>query len=206
MVNDIPEWPYLLVAGVDITKEQASRVILGTVDVSGLVSNDDYWTDVIAWTVGLDHQGQGVLSASSVAHVRSRWHNTGVQLLANDRILTMAVEGPQGWCDWQGRIGGSSYPVGPDPTVEQVTEELTRLARAFDFLEIQVQLADDDHVPLARWGVSGGVVHVFPCPGDLLFPVVETVVDVEAMMSDRWGRGVGLSRLRRAMEDVGDVR
>ena len=140
------KWPNLLVVGDPVTREQAAQILIRT-RPDYLFCNVPGYGDVVS---------KMLESAPKLMYL---------DYTATDRIMSCWTDGVKGWCDWNGHIGCSNYNIGKWPTVDEVTEELTKIAEAFPFLRMTVQVLDrehceDDGAPTAEWRVEDGSVEL----------------------------------------------
>lgn len=125
--------------------------------------------------------------------------------LGNEQIMSSWIGGPHGWCDWDGRIGCSNYNIGKWPSGDEVTEDLTAIAKTWPFLRMHVQLITDEGSGdlAAMWAVEDGKAALVEPIGliDQPHDDVEGMV-WELMTSPFRERGVSLERFREALIQV----
>ncbi|MFG1709157.1 hypothetical protein ACFLIM_38795 [Nonomuraea sp. M3C6] len=211
-MTDLTKWPRLLVAGEPVTREQANEILIRTDDWY-MTSNDQAWKAAVtslAAEYGMPVEPSSreieALKASWAAKTawRKRMGVLQLEYLDNARIASPWIGGPKGWCDWDGRIGCSTYNVGKWPTVEQLTAEWETIAAAFPFLKLHAQAVTDEGEGevAATWAVMGG-------RAALVEPVDEVArieqldsAEIIARLGPGGERGVPLDRLREALEQV----
>jgi len=192
------KWPRLVVAGDRVTPEQADEIIIRTTDLHGLWSNDQEWNRRVHGVLGVRED-----DLDDAERVNGELGYLGLRYLDNHRISSCWIGGPHGWCDWDGTVGCSSFNVGKWPECDEVEEDLKRIAGAFPYLSMTVQLlpnegADGEPVA-AQWRVeSGGVERVEA--GLRLIDLLEP--EMFKVLLRGGERGVGLRRLRRAVARV----
>lgn len=212
-MTDLTKWPRLLVAGDPVTREQANEILIRTDDWRPAV-NDQVWesaTKHLAAEYGMpiEPTGGGIEALrASWAAMRAWRKRMGVlrlQHLGNARIASSWIGGPHGWCDWDGRIGCSTYNVGKWPTVEELTSDWEAIAAAFPYLKLHAQAvtAEGEGEVAATWAVRDGRAALVE-PVDLVTPVQQ--LDEFDMIGRIFGsggeRGVTLERLREALAQV----
>jgi hypothetical protein len=90
-----------------------------------------------------------------------------LEYLHQDQIGTSYIGGPHGWCQWNGGIYTAGHNIGKWPEVEAVYWELRRIAEAFPYLTMDVQLSnkegcEDDGAPVVQFHVEDGMATVVP--------------------------------------------
>lgn len=186
-MRDLTKWPRLLVQGENVTQEQAREILIRTTVPAYLSGNDREWNAIVGEVTGFREEvwpEHGTPEAQDpqlrTAWFKRQWEATDVRAqelgiislnyLYNMRIASTYIGGPYGWCDWDGSIGCSTYNVGKWPSHAEITDEWTRIAAAFPFLDLTAQLIPnegEDTEPAGQWRVKGGRA-VMQAPGELL--------------------------------------
>jgi hypothetical protein len=196
------KWPLLLVQGKPVTPEQADNILLRSTGAYWF-TNDRAWAAQVAGILGLDFDRDafGGISHVSVTAWLKSVGAVDLDYLTNARIMSSWIGGPKGWCDWDGRIGCGNWNIGKWPAVEEIEEDLTAIAAAWPFLDMRVQLVDDegDGTLCGEWRVWDGRMMETE-PGPL---IREPALDVEAaamglMLGYGRERGVSPERLASA--------
>lgn len=182
---ELPKWPRLLVKGKRITREQADVVIIRTTSLRGLHCNDDRWNRYVKQAFQL-YKEPNLIWASDEAwtDLERRLGVLDLQYLDNEQVSTVNVEGPCGWCWWDGTVGADGIGLGSKwPRVGEVWEEWQKIATAFPFLSLTAQLVRTEwnydtgeitgHTPLVTWTVEQGEATLHDEPGDLIRSVPE---------------------------------
>lgn len=215
MNTGLPKWPRLLVTGKKISPEQAELVIVRTSYMTcGISCNDEKWNRTVARIFGApDKWAQGprgpYLATDHEAWERAA-HEVGsldVSYFYNDQIASPCAEGPHGWVDWNGRVFcDDGHLLSKWPEVVELDEDLGKIARAFPFLDMTVQLVRTDmddtyenviaYVPVLTWTVRNGGAELHMDAGDLI--VTPARHDWDGVVRDE--RGVSEKRLRQAVE------
>jgi hypothetical protein len=177
----LPKWPALVVVGKPVTKQQAMAINIMT-DRFSFCSNDrEFEKQINKLIYGIDASWSDLIDAIKEKHnldFNDAWHfkekeaeKYGVlnlNYLSNSRIVSSWVGGPHGWCNWDGIIGSSNYNIGKYPSVQDVYEDCVKIADAFPFLEMKVQLmnqeAGEDDTSLEaiiEYSIKGGVVDMY---------------------------------------------
>lgn len=210
------KWPRLLVVGEHVTREQANEILVRT-DNWSPATNDRAWEqtiDDLAAEFGRPIPPKpastpGIYLAYCEA-MRSWEESLGIldlEYMDNVRIASAWLGGPYGWCDWDGRIGCSTYNIGKWPDEESCTADWQAVAAAFPYLNLHAQLVSDEGEGevVAMWAVKDGKAALVE-PVERLTEVSE--LDLSACLDAIRGpwsgreRGVSLRRLREALEQV----
>lgn len=219
---DLTKWPRLIVIGDPVTREQANDILIRTNEWSYFFSNDPVWERAVEAAAAVclgrpvepDHQGGGDPVTRS-ARMRDHWgdlrcwrQRIGVldlNYLQNAQVMSSLIGGPHGWCDWDGRIGCSNYNIGKWPSEDEVSEDLTAIAKAWPFLRMHVQLIanEGEGQLVATWAVQGGKAHLVEPIGVM----ADLQDDVEGMVAALFTqphreRGVSIERLREALTQL----
>lgn len=212
------KWPALYVRGDTLTREQTNEVIVRMTDPYRLMGNDKEWGRLTQEAFGItveerygdgnwqEHQRQCDRASHELGIVHTEY------LGLHGRVYSAMIGGSHGWCNWDGRVE-SAYNVGKWPSVEQLTEQWTDVARAFPFLRLTAQTfdceiitMDGSEVPCAQWTIANGVATLDPEPGPSL-----TVRDDDLNTTEGWDawfssgmreRHVSLERLQEAIAQV----
>ena len=94
---------------------------------------------------------------------KKSWGCIDLHHLCNNWISSANLYGPCGWMSPDGEVGGY-FSTGRYPSVEEVEEDLMKIAKEFPFLEFTAYMIDeiyDDKVDVdAEWKVSSGKVEL----------------------------------------------
>jgi hypothetical protein len=184
----LPKWPALIVVGKPVTEQQAMAINIMT-DRFSFCSNDREFEKQIhgiiydveaSWSDLSDslQEKHGLTGFNDVWDLKermvSKYGPLDLTYLSNSRIVSSWIGGPHGWCNWDGTIGSSNYNIGKYPSVRDVYEDCVKIAEAFHFLEMKVQLmnqeAGEDNIPLeaiVEYSIKNGVVDMYE-PTDIL--------------------------------------
>lgn len=209
------KWPALVVRGSTLTREQTNEVIVRMTASPWMLSgNDDEWRTQIHELFGVTadpwHDGPSFWHQNT--RVEEEFHFVPTEYLTlSGRIYSAMIGGAYGWCDWDGRIN-SVYNIGKWPSIAELDEQWSAVARAFPFLSLTAQVLDDeaseigDDTALAgEWTVSGGRAVFSHRPGERID------VDKSTHTTDRWDawfanehreRHVDFNRLQEAVAQV----
>lgn len=182
-MTELTKWPRLLVVGQNITPEQADEVLIRTANPRLLQVNDQAWNATVARVLGLELGKYGHATTESVEEAVTRYGFLELVYLYTSRIASSWIGGPHGWCDWDGRIGCSTYNIGKWPDLEDVTEDWKLIAREFPYLNLTAQLVTEEGEGdlAAEWRVQAGRAE--------LVPVGAQITDVTALgAGDLFGR------------------
>jgi hypothetical protein len=177
----LPKWPALVVVGKPVTEQQAMVINVMT-DRFSFCSNDREfekkihkliydvdvsWSDLrdtLKEKHNLDFNGAWDLTEST----GKKYGVLELNYLSNSRIVSSWIGGPHGWCNWDGTIGSSNYNIGKWPSVQDVYDDCVKIAEAFPFLEMRVQLmnqeAGEDDRPLeavVEYSIKDGAVDMY---------------------------------------------
>ena len=207
-MNDIrlPKWPALVVVGDNVTKDQAKEILIRTTSTY-FHCNDREWNQTLARVFGYGTDEIGNAEWESLQRICKELDIINLEYLANDRISSSYVDGPHGWCDWNGNIGCNSHNIGKWPSVEDVTEEWTKIAKAFPFLNLKAQLFDGEHCeegtkPLVEFQVANGKLSVTPPQGTIGSPNAGDVDYLQAFSNPHRERGCTEEVLQDAIDFV----
>jgi hypothetical protein len=196
------------VTGRSVSPEQADEILVRTAIWALMCSNDKSWERIIAEVAGISVGEYGYYDSESLRRFEQRHGVLDLRYLYNERIACAWINGPKGWCDWDGEIGCSTWNIGKWPTVEAVTDDWTTIAEAFPFLTLTAQLVPEEGeaaAPAVEWSVSDGLVAMNPEPTRILRPVEQFDIEEAAykIKYDRFReRGVDRERLQQAVNRV----
>lgn len=208
---DLTKWPRLLVAGSPVTPEQADEILVRTANLYLLDVNDKAWAHLVYAAFGLDPGKYANATTESIQAVTAELDVLPLTWLYTSRIASSWIGGPHGWCDWDGRIGTSTYNIGKNPDRESLLADWVMIANAFPFLDLTAQLLADegqgDAPAVAQWRVREGNA-IEEQPGALVTAAEE--LGEEAMFLRFFApgaeRGVTEERLTAAIERVRTTR
>jgi hypothetical protein len=203
-INNIvlPKWPSCVVVGENVTEEQGLEICLRTSSLY-ISCNDNEWTKSVTNLLGIKVDGY-FLDLDSVEEVESKYGILRLEYLDTDRIASSYIDGPNGWCDWNGNIGLTNKNIGKWPSTEEVLEEWKLIAKTFPFLTLSCQLYDKEHCeedgkPLIQYDVKNGEVNWF-IPSAPLIENIPELPFVSIFSEERNERGCTLEQLKKAME------
>lgn len=177
---DLPKWPAMVVKGEPVTKEQAMEIIIRTGNIY-FSSNDREWDMFLNYVYYdlddmYDDHLKGIAKELKVEegstkvfeYISEKIKELGVldiEYLKNSRVVSSWVGGPHGWCNWDGKIFSNNYNIGKYPTVEEVNEEWSLIAKTFPYLDLQCVLyqgetSEEENEPLIQFTVKDGNVTV----------------------------------------------
>lgn len=159
------KWPVMLTSGERVTIEQAKEIIRRTDSflIRGYGGNDHSFNRRLASRLRMphynDHSVTPELTFDQQLDLREKWHTAWSVIephyVNNDWISTSYAGGPNGWCWPTGQISYTEH-VGKWPTIEEVLEDWTNLAKAFPFLDLAATLMSETDSPIATILVSEG--------------------------------------------------
>jgi hypothetical protein len=194
-MSDLTKWPRLLIEGDPVTPKQAAEIIFRTTGWDYIHGNDRGFTDQVCEVVGLPPGKHGWPEWEDVQAFQQRHQILSVEYLHNSRIASSWIGGPHGWCSWEGFIGCSNYNIGKWPSTEEMQADLDKIAQAFPYLRMTVQLVPDEgmsRTPLCQWDVREGTAALVE-PAGLLTPPTEAPMT----FLNRFGeRGITIGDLR----------
>lgn len=143
----LPKWPGLLVKGTSVTREQAAEIILRTDGSYGFSCNEKAWTLQCLKAIGYNGkmsdygsiQDYDLLCKCETAIGKLELH-----YVTNSQIASYWIGGPHGWINWDGTIGCNHFNIGKWPSTVDVLEDLRKIAEAWPFLSMVVQLLDKE--------------------------------------------------------------
>jgi hypothetical protein len=204
MTEDLTKWPRLLVVGAPVTPEQAEDILIRTANLCLLAVNDQAWTAYVTQAFGLTPGPYGIATSDSFRAVSAELDMVPLTLLYTSRISSSWIGGPHGWCNWDGRIGATTYNLGRYPDRETVLAEWALIAAAFPFLDLTAQLlADEGTGPVVgQWRVVNGRATEEPVGLPIGEPTDVSEADVLARLFVGGERGVDPGRLVAAIRRV----
>lgn len=186
------KWPTLLVQGPALTREQAEQVL---VRCDGLhldpslrewdASQERQWREAAhriltgtthPWTPAEpDDRVRAVLAQLEAAERRGLLQPC---YLYTNRIASPAKGSARSWLDWDGTLGARAHTIGKWPGEDEITEEWSAIAAAFEFLTLDAQLLSFGNAPEEQgnpslwgtWHLEAGAVVFDPGPTPLLDP------------------------------------
>jgi hypothetical protein len=206
MARITTKWPLLLVQGKPVTTGQADDILLRTCGAV-FTGNDHAWELQIAGILGVGvRAGAPCIDHDSAAAWYKRIGGLDLHYLGNRRIYSAWVGGPKGWCDWDGQIGCGNYNIGKWPGVSGVESDLAAIAAAFPYLDMRVQLAEDegDGSLCGEWRVWNGQMMETEPGGVIQAPPLDVTIAAAGLAFGAPGRerGVSPERLARASARV----
>lgn len=209
-MHELGKWPRLLVLGEQVTPRQAGEILLRT-NLWTMWTNDRAWQQQVGDLARLPINDHGMFDFEAVRDFERRHQVLELNYLHNNRIMSLWIGGPNGWCAWDGAIGCGVYNIGKWPEIDAVTEDWAKIAEAFPYLDLRAQLVADEGAagfPAAEWRVAGGQVVLDLEPAELLRPLVELEeVDIIAHVLLPGGeRGVSVPRLTEALNQLRGLR
>ncbi len=208
---ELPKWPAMVVHGEPVTKEQAAEIIVRT-DNWFLQSNDKEWLAQVHELAGIrtrimnDHVYADI---DSIKEFHERMGVLFLDMLTTERIATSHVDGPNGWCDWNGRIFQNDGNIGKWPHVDRVLEEWQYIATAFPYLDLTAQLFDQEWSESGEVTVSKALVEYRVQGGTVLLREPTAIMRPRTYVASSWNpfepgreRGCTLEQLRQALELV----
>lgn len=154
---NFPKWPACEIRGKSVTEDQAAEIIVRT---SGLyfTCNDREWRNILINEMGWDGKDFDELD-----RIYDRYRNLHLEYFENDNIASCYVGGPNGWCNWDGKIHLSGKNIGKWPSFGSCFYELKSIAKAFPYLEFDCQLFNGEYCeenikPLVQFSVKSGEI------------------------------------------------
>ena len=202
---ELTKWPRLIVVGENVTRQQASEILIRT-NQWWLGTNDLQFKRSVFALAGIKWDGNRFVPDSCSLHAFERKiRMLDLQYLENNQIASAWIGGPHGWCDWNGYIGCSNYNIGKWPSVEDVHHEWNLIAEAFPYLRLTAQLIPNEgesEKAVVEWNVANGVARIGH-PAQVLEPTdVSEDVFLSIVMDRTRERGVSLDRLQEALSQV----
>jgi hypothetical protein len=191
--RDLPKWPQMLVTGKPVTIEQAKDIIFATdttltstwviggndrdfsnwfkeITGYGKINSDNWrtkkpYSEMSAEEQKADRDLQNRVWRAGEA-VRERADFLGTTYVSNSWADCSFIFGPHGWCHPDGNI---SYidNVGKWPSVEEIFNDWTKIAKRWTFLDLHVTLMNAESCDAATsaavvtFHVHDGIVEMF---------------------------------------------
>lgn len=146
---DLVKWPAIKITGTPITKEQAIDIIRRTDSFFNYLpfGNNHRYVEEMMDTLNFPKYNYKVTNDSKYFEKvnkyqeKIKWIN--LEFLSNDWLSCCGFYGANGWCHPDGKIGLMKN-IGKYPTVEEVYDELTAIAKNFPYLELECTLMNGE--------------------------------------------------------------
>jgi hypothetical protein len=217
----LPKWPALIVVGKPVTEQQAMAINVMT-DRFSFCSNDrEFEKQIHKLIYDVDESWGDLTDGLKAKHGISDFHEVwdlkekiankygslALNYMSNSRIVSSWIGGPHGWCNWDGTIGSSNYNIGKYPSVQDVYEDCVVIAEAFPFLDMKVQLmnqeAGEDDIPqeaVIEYSIKDGVVDMYE-PKEILRQPSFGSDDMHARFNSPYAeRGCTIEKLGEALK------
>ena len=216
----LPKWPALIVVGKPVTEQQAMVINVMT-DRFSFCSNDrEFEKQIHKLIYDVDESWSDLSDALKAKHKIRDFHEVwdlkekiankygALELndMSNTRIVSSWIGGPHGWCNWDGTIGSNNYNIGKYPSVQDVYEDCAKIAEAFPFLEMKVQLldqesgSDEPSTAVIEYALKDGKVNMYE-PAEALATTAFGSDDMYKRFSNPYAeRGCTIEKLEEALE------
>lgn len=145
----LPKWPQMKVLGEKIEKEQALEIIRRTDTFFSYPSGNNHsYIKSVVDKLKMPHfnkKKEETFEANFKNREKwlERWGYITTEYVHNTWISSAFIGGPYGWCHPDGTIQYGNN-VGKWPSVEQVYNEWSILAKEFPFIKLDVTLMDGE--------------------------------------------------------------
>lgn len=164
---DLPKWPGCEVVGSNVTKEQATEILVRTNNPYYFSTNNknfEYSAEEIFYSAipkpewgnwwWIDSKRLGLSPTKDgwntmYERKKSYAKEMGVvdlEYLCNERVCSAYVYGPNGWCDWEGNIFQTDKNIGKWPDALVVYDEWKRIAKTFPYLKLKCFLTNSSYI------------------------------------------------------------
>lgn len=169
---NLKKWCGFLVRGKSVSKNQAAEILIRTdsnqFDFRYAGNSEKNRTELkkyFGYNFKEDEPNCYNKQLEIINNLRMQFGVLDLNYLTNSRIVTPFIQGPYGWCDWDGSIGCNSYNVGRWPSADGLYEEWKLIAECFPFLELRCQILQDEigidnPTPVLEFLVKEGNVEV----------------------------------------------
>lgn len=151
----LPKWLQCVIDGEKISEEQAMEIIRRTDNffINGSGGNNHDFNKKVRFICKFPEQElykkeDGKYDFESyykaVQEYEKKWNIIPLEYLSNDWVSSSYIYGPNGWCHPDGTIHYREN-IGKWPNVEEVYEELARIAKEFPFLTFNCTLMSGEH-------------------------------------------------------------
>lgn len=171
--RNLPKWPQMIVTGRPVKEVQARGIIrrTDTFFTHGYTGNDHEWDDEVKKAVGLPIGRPSLDVYDQEDAWKRKWECVSTQYVHNSWISCPFIFGPHGWCHPDGQIGFEDN-VGKWPSVIDILEDWSELAREFPFLDLGVTLmnlesGENDKRPVVDMRVRDGRVSLLEIGSDV---------------------------------------
>ena len=151
----LPKWPQCIIVGNKITKEQALEIIRRTDRFfeQGCGGNNHSFNEkarkicripIIEDYRTKDGNIEWEKYINDNEEYKEKWDIVETNYIKNDWVSSSFIYGPNGWCHPDGTIS-YRFNIGKWPNVEDVYDDLTKIAKAFPFIEMSCTLMSGEH-------------------------------------------------------------
>lgn len=138
------KWPAFLVQGTSVTEVQAVEILFRT-SSARLCLNDRKFESFYYDLLGFPDQESLDMAVINAHYEHARALGfLELGYLANSQIASSWIGGPNGWMNWDGQIHCSNKNIGKWPSVQEVSEDWAKIAKAFPFLDLRCQLLNHE--------------------------------------------------------------
>jgi len=182
--RSLPKWPQMVVTGKKLSLEQALEIIRRTDSFFSYQSGNNHAFIKDAQIVlgmpikkeSYDKEFKNRDGSPNYDSYRKyydqyseesdnwkeRWECIETEYVKNDWISSSFVFGPHGWCNPDGTISYNDN-VGKWPSIQEIYDEWTLLAKEFPFLYVGVTLmsgesSEEDTYPVVSMKIENGIV------------------------------------------------
>jgi hypothetical protein len=140
------KWPAHAIEGEPVTRDQASEIIMRTLGWY-MGCNDREWKAIVFGLFGVKLDGHGLENYQAWDEFRQSLQSIETEYFGlGGRVMSSYIGGPTGWLDWDGRIGTYGHNIGKWPKYEEIRDEWVRLAEAFPYLDLRLQMMPDEDI------------------------------------------------------------
>jgi hypothetical protein len=165
---ELPKWPGCDVDGDSVTSEQAMEILVRTqsryfstndkefaktvekIFYSAIPKpewGEEWWQDDYDYYSKITEEEEEQKRRKKLVEKfkqKSNYHmeigTLDLEYLHNERVCSCYIGGPNGWCDWDGKIHQRGKNVGKWPTATEIYNEWELIAAAFPFLRLTCRL------------------------------------------------------------------
>lgn len=170
---NLPKWPGMIVEGDDVSPATAAEILIktdGHIPDFEHAGNNPKFAEQLHRIFGIpsiDWKKRAMDHYEKLQALREQLGVLELEYLRNSRIVSSWIGGPNGWVNWQGKVGSHNKNIGNWPSVEAVHREWMLIAKTFPALKLTCWLyakgtCEEENYPLVRFDVKNGDATVHP--------------------------------------------
>lgn len=192
-----PKCCKMTVIGNNVTVDQASEIILLTTSLS-FQSNDSIWKEQLYTILGIKP-----FDSDEIYNMEKELGTLPLNYIANHKIATNYINGPYGWCDWNGNIGCDNFPIEKYADNKSIYDDWVEVAKKWPYLSLTAQIKTEDDRPIVNYIIKNGTVREQQFYTEICYG--KTKIDIYAMFRLDGERGCTVEQFKHAIKVVKDI-